>query len=73
MAALAQALVGDAAGAVGDAGALLGEFQDGALGVGEHRALPPGRDQVDARGALSGVSQILGVRDTCREAQRRGV
>jgi hypothetical protein len=40
-------LVGDAAGGVGDAGALLGELQGGLLGVGEDGRLPPYRDQVE--------------------------
>ena len=40
-------LVGDAAGGVGDAGALLGQFQGGSFGLGEDRGLPSGRDQVE--------------------------
>jgi hypothetical protein len=36
-------LVGDTAGGIGDAGALLGEFQGGPLGLGEDlRPWPPG-------------------------------
>src|SRR6266511_2269520 len=54
-------LVGGTTGRVGDAGALLGQLQGGALGVGEHRGLPPGRDQVEAGGGLSGVRGVLGV------------
>jgi predicted SnoaL-like aldol condensation-catalyzing enzyme len=54
-------LVGDATGRVGDAGALLGQFQGGALGVGEDLGLPPGRDQVEAHRGLPGVRGVLGV------------
>jgi hypothetical protein len=54
-------LVGDAAGGVGEAGALLRQLQSGSLGVGEHRGLTPGRDEVEARRGLAGVSGVLGV------------
>src|SRR5258708_37237975 len=37
-------LVGDAARGIGDASALLGEFQSGPLGLGEDVRIPPCRD-----------------------------
>src|SRR5215469_12001270 len=40
-------LIGDTASGVGDAGAQLGKFQRGPLSLGEHRRLPPRRDQVE--------------------------
>ena len=54
-------VVGHAAGRVGDPGALLGEFQGGPLGLGEHRGLPPGRDQVEPELAFPGGQRVLGV------------
>ena len=54
-------LVGDAAGRVGDAGALLGELQGGPLGLGEDRRLPPGGDQVDPDRALSRALTVTSV------------
>jgi len=52
-------LVGDAAGGVGDAGALLGELQRGPLGLGEDCRLPPYRDQVEPDGASPACSASL--------------
>jgi len=54
-------LVGDASGRVGDASALLSEFQGGALGFGEDRRLPPGRHQTEPNLAFPGVCDLLGV------------
>ena len=52
-------LVGDATGGIGDAGALLGQLQRGALGVGEDLGLAPGRDQVEAHRGLPGGAASL--------------
>jgi len=54
-------LVGDTTGGIGDAGALLGEFQSGALGLGEDGRLPPHRDQVEPHRAFPSVLGVLGV------------
>nr|BFE77755.1 hypothetical protein GCM10020093_003560 [Planobispora longispora] len=54
-------LVGDPAGRVRDPGALLGQLQRGALGLGEDRGLPPGRDQAEAHRRLTGGEGVLGV------------
>src|SRR6266581_8344555 len=55
-------LVGDAAGGVGDAGALLGELQGRPFGIGEDCRLPPYRDQVEPDRAFPRVSGVLGMR-----------
>ncbi len=52
-------LVGDAAGGVGDAGALLGELQGRPLGIGEDYRLPPYRDQVEPDRAFPRVLGVL--------------
>jgi hypothetical protein len=52
-------LVGDAAGGVGDAGALLGEFQGRPLGIGEDCRLLPYRDQLESRRASPACSASL--------------
>src|SRR5213078_2989405 len=54
-------LVGDTTGGGGDAGALFGQLECGALGVGEHGGFSPGRDQVEARRGFSGVRGVFGV------------
>src|SRR5262245_26450519 len=54
-------LVGDTAGGVGDAGALLGELQGGPLGFGEDLRVPPGRHQVEPHPAFPRVLGVLGV------------
>jgi hypothetical protein len=54
-------LVRDAAGRVGDAGALLRKLQRSALGIGEDCGLSPGRDQVEAHRGLPGAYGFLGV------------
>jgi RNA polymerase sigma-70 factor (ECF subfamily) len=54
-------LVRDPAGRVSDAGGLLRQLQGRALGVGEHRGLSPGRDQVEAHRGLPGVRGVFGV------------
>ena len=65
-------LVTHPAGGVGDASALLGQFQGGSLGLGEDRGLPPGRDQVEAhRGfpacAASAWAEFLQWRPVARQ------
>src|ERR1700722_2976224 len=54
-------LVGDTAGPVRDAGALLGELERGPLGVGEDVRVPPRRHQVEPHRGLPGVLGVLGV------------
>src|SRR5215472_10319874 len=54
-------LVGHPAGGVGEAGALLGQFQGGPFGLGEDRGLPPGRDQVESHRGFPGVGGVLSV------------
>src|SRR6266568_8355380 len=61
-AAATPALVGDTTtGGVGDAGALLSEFQSGPLGLGEDLRLPPHRDEVEPHLAFPSVFGVLGV------------
>ena len=63
-------LVGDTTGGVGDAGALLGQLQRGALGVGEDRGLAPGRDQVEALLGLPRVQRRPWCACRCRSRSR---
>src|SRR5690606_8074111 len=53
--------VGDPAGPVGEAGALLGQLQGRALSLGEDRGLPPDGHQVQPLVALPGRDGVLGV------------
>ena len=54
-------LVGDASGGIGDASALLGQLEGGALGLGEDSRLAPCRDQVQPQRGFPGLLGVLGV------------
>ena len=60
--------VGDAARCVGDTGSLFGELEGGAFGFGEDGCFSPGRHQIDAELAFSGVCGVLGVHVGARPA-----